>query len=109
MDENKNVLRWGSEELAIPYYSPVDKKAHRYFPDFIAEIQRPDNSVETYVIEVKPKRQTKPPVRKKQKERTYIKECMTYSVNKEKWESAKKVCGKKGWKFIILTEDTILP
>ena len=39
LDENKNVIRWGSEELVIPYYSPVDRKMHKYYPDFIAEIK----------------------------------------------------------------------
>ena len=28
-DENPNVIRWASEEMAIPYFSPVDKKRHR--------------------------------------------------------------------------------
>ena len=52
LDENVNVIRWGSEEMAIPYYSPVDKKMHRYFPDFIAEIKTKDAEKKTYVIEV---------------------------------------------------------
>ena len=43
LDENKNIIRWGSEELAIPYYSPVDKKLHRYYPDFLVEKRNPDN------------------------------------------------------------------
>jgi hypothetical protein len=109
MDENKNIIQWGSEEMSIPYYSPVDKKIHKYYPDFIAEVKRPDGNIATFVIEIKPKRQTKPPVRKNKKEKTYIQECITYSINKEKWSSAKKVCEKNGWKFIILTEDTVLP
>ena len=108
LDENTNVIRWGSEEIIIPYYSPVDKKMHRYFPDFIAEIKTPKNGIKTYIIEVKPKKQTKPPI-KKRKTKSYIKECMTYSVNEAKWMSARKYCKKSGWEFIILTEDNILP
>ena len=77
LDENKNIIRWGSEEIAIPYYSPVDKKVHRYYPDFIVEKKTP-NGVETLIIEVKPKKQTMEPERKKKKKSTYIKECMTY-------------------------------
>ena len=38
-DDNPNVIRWASEEIAIPYLSPVDKKRHRYFPDFIVEVK----------------------------------------------------------------------
>ena len=26
--------KWSSEEIVIPYRSPIDKKVHRYFPDF---------------------------------------------------------------------------
>lgn len=109
LDENVNVIRWGSEELAIPYYSPVDKKMHRYYPDFIAEIKSPDGSVRTYVIEVKPKKQTKAPEKKKKQTKSYIRECMTFAVNEAKWKSANEVCEQKGWNFIILTEDDILP
>ena len=109
LDENVNVIRWGSEEMAIPYYSPVDKKMHRYFPDFIAEIKTKDAEIKTYVIEVKPKKQTKAPEKKKKQTKSYIKECMTFAVNEAKWKSANKVCRQKGWDFIILTEDDILP
>ena len=109
LDENVNVIRWGSEEMAIPYYSPVDKKMHRYFPDFIAEIKTKDAEIKTYVIEVKPKKQTKAQEKKKKQTKSYIKECMTFAVNEAKWKSANKVCRQKGWDFIILTEDDILP
>ena len=109
LDYNKNVITWGSEEVIIPYYSPVDKKNHRYFPDFIAEIKTNNGDIKTYIIEVKPKKQTIPPPKKKKSTRSYIKECLTYSVNEAKWKSAKKYCKQKGWNFIILTEDTILP
>jgi len=109
LDHNSNVIRWGSEELIVPYYSPIDKKLHRYYPDFIAEIKKPNGLIQTYVIEVKPKKQTKPPKKKIKTNKTYIQECITYTVNEAKWVSAKKMCDNEGWKFIILTEDTILP
>ena len=109
MDENKNILRWGSEEIKIPYYSPIDKKMHNYYPDFIAEIKKPCGIVQTYIIEVKPKRQTKAPIKKRQKKKTFMQECLTYTINQKKWDAAEKVCNKKGWNFLILTEDTILP
>jgi len=109
LDENINVIRWGSEELVIPYYSPVDKKNHRYYPDFIAEIKDNNGNIKTYVIEVKPKKQTKPPKKPKRQTKSYIRECMTYTINEAKWKSANKLCKKEGWEFIILTEDNILP
>ena len=35
LDEDPNVISWGSEEIIIPYRSPIDNKIHRYFVDFI--------------------------------------------------------------------------
>ena len=29
-DRNDSVLKWSSEELAIPYVSPIDNRVHRY-------------------------------------------------------------------------------
>ena len=38
-DLNENILEWGSEEIIIPYRSPVDGKVHRYFPDFYIKVR----------------------------------------------------------------------
>ena len=92
-----------SEELVIPYRSPVDNKMHRYFPDFIAKMRQKDGSVMTYVIEVKPDAQTKMPVQKKKTKR-FIQEAATYAVNQEKWRAADIFCQEHGWKFLVLTE-----
>ena len=32
-DDNKNVLKWSSEDIVVPYISPVDGRMHRYFVD----------------------------------------------------------------------------
>jgi hypothetical protein len=103
LDEHPNVVWWASEELPIPYKSPLDNKIHRYFPDFIAKIKQKDGSVMTYIIEVKPLEQTKMPVQKKKTQR-YIREAATYVVNQEKWKAADIFCQEHGWKFMIMTE-----
>jgi hypothetical protein len=103
LDEHPNVVWWASEELPIPYKSPLDNKIHRYFPDFIAKIKQKDGSVMTYIIEVKPIEQTKMPVQKKKTQR-YIREAATYVVNQEKWKAADIFCQEHGWKFMIMTE-----
>jgi hypothetical protein len=103
LDENPNIIWWGSEELPIPYYSPIDKKKHRYFPDFIAKIRKSDGKVMTYIIEVKPEKQTRPPTQKR-KTKTFIQEAMTYEVNKAKWHAAEEFCKDHGWQFLVLTE-----
>jgi hypothetical protein len=103
LDENPNIIWWGSEELPIPYISPIDKRKHRYFPDFIAKIRKNDGKVMTYIIEVKPEKQTKPPTQKR-KTKTFIQESMTYEVNKAKWYAAEEFCKDHGWQFLVLTE-----
>ena len=108
LDENVNILKWGSEELSIPYYSPMDKKNHKYFPDFVAKIRNNDKSTKTIIIEVKPKKQKQPPKKPKRKTKNYINECVTYTVNEAKWDAANKFCKNRDWDFIILTEDDIL-
>jgi len=57
LDDNPAVVWWASEELFIPYKSPVDQKVHRYFPDFIARIRQANGEI-TVVMEVKPFKQT---------------------------------------------------
>jgi len=103
LDENPNIIWWGSEELPIPYLSPIDKKKHRYFPDFIAKIRKNDGKVMTYIIEVKPEKQTKPPTQKR-KTKTFLQESATYEINKAKWYAAEEFCKDHGWQFLILTE-----
>jgi hypothetical protein len=103
LDEHPSVIWWASEELPIPYKSPLDNKMHRYFPDFIAKIKQKDGTVMTYIIEVKPFEQTKMPVQKKKTKR-YLKEAATYVVNQEKWKAADIFCQEHGWKFMIMTE-----
>ena len=61
-DNNNAVLEWGSEEVIIPYRSPWDGKIHRYFPDFYMKVKQSNGTTKKFIIEVKPKYQTKPPV-----------------------------------------------
>lgn len=103
LDDNPNVIWWGSEELPIPYFNPIDKRKHRYFPDFIAKMRKSDGTVMTYVIEVKPEKQTQPPTQKR-KTKTYLQEAVTYEINKAKWYAAEEFCKDHGWQFQILTE-----
>ena len=105
-DRDPSVLWWASEELVIPYISPVDNRKHRYFPDFIAKMKRKDGTVMTYVIEVKPKKQTQKPVQKRKTQR-FIQEAATYAVNQMKWKAAEEFCHEHGWKFQIITEDEL--
>lgn len=106
LDENINVLRWSSEELNIPYVSPIDNKIHMYYPDFLFEVKK-NNLVETIVVEIKPEKQTKEPFKGQKSNRTFVTEMVQYQINTSKWESAKNFCNKNGWKFMILTEKNL--
>jgi hypothetical protein len=102
-DDNPNIIWWSSEELAIPYYSPVDQRMHRYFPDFIIKVKRKDDTIMTYVVEVKPEAQTKKPTQKR-KTKNFLRESITYVVNQMKWKAADEFCHAHGWQFKIVTE-----
>lgn len=107
LDQDTNIISWSSEEYFIPYISPLDGKYHRYFVDLLIERKIDNNTTEVVLIEIKPKSQTIPPVKKKSEKR-YLKETIEYNINQAKWDAAKKIANKKGWKFEILTEIDIL-
>lgn len=103
-DQNPNVLNWSSEEIIIPYKSPIDGKWHRYFPDFVIRVRNKYNQTETYVIEVKPYKETKEPEIKKRITKQYLYEVQTWGINSAKWNAAKEFCDDRKWKFKIITE-----
>ena len=102
-DLNESILEWGSEEFWIPYRAP-DGKVRRYFPDFIIKVKENNGDVKTYVIEVKPKKQTRPPKKKKNVTKSYLYECKTYAVNQAKWKAANEWCEDRRIEFKIITE-----
>jgi len=104
LDEHTNVLRWASEEIIIPYISPVDNRPHRYFPDFYVEAKSADNTIKKMLLEVKPKAQSVPPKAQARRTKRYLSEVMTYGVNQAKWNAAKDFCIDKGWEFKVITE-----
>jgi len=101
-DDTSAVLHWASEEFHIPYVSPVDGRAHRYFPDFYLEVSG-KTGLQTMVIEIKPDHQTTMP-KKRKETRRYITEVATVAVNHAKWQAAEAFCKARGWKFMVLTE-----
>jgi hypothetical protein len=64
-------------------------------------------TIKTYVIEVKPKKQTTPPKRSKRQTKSYIYECKTYAVNQAKWKAAVEFCEDRRIQFKIITEDEL--
>ena len=103
-DKNESILEWASEEIAIPYRSPVDNRVHRYFPDFYMKVKETNGKIKNYVIEVKPAKQTIPPKKPKRQTKGYIREAYEYAKNQAKWKMAKEFCADRQWEFKVVTE-----
>ena len=99
-DLNQDILYWASEELPVRYYNPLDKKYHRYFPDFVVKTVNNDK----YMIEIKPSRQVVKPKPPKKKTKSYMRESFEYIKNQAKWQAAKSYCDDNGMKFKLITE-----
>jgi hypothetical protein len=103
-DNNPNVLEWGSENIIVPYKSPVDNKIHRYYVDNFLALKEGDK-IKKYLVEIKPSSQTLPPKHSnRKKKQTILYENMQYAINQAKWEAARNFAIKKDCEFIILTE-----
>ena len=98
-DSSNNILEWCSEEIALPYRSPIDNRVHRYFPDFYIKVRESTGIIKKYIIEVKPKKQTLEPIPQKRKTKSYIYEVYEYAKNQAKWEAARE--------FKIITENEL--
>ena len=103
-DNNENVLEWGSEEIVIPYISPLDSRVHRYFPDFYVRARTKTGGIQKFIIEIKPLKRTEPPKKQRRRTKKYITEVTTYAVNDAKWKAANEYCKDRRWQFKILTE-----
>ena len=106
-DRNVNILEWGSEEIAIPYRSPIDNKVHRYFPDFYVKLKETTGKIKKYIIEVKPKKQLKPPKKPNRQTKSYLYETYEYARNQAKWKAATEYCKDRLYVFKVMTDDEL--
>ena len=103
-DMNPSVKRWASEEIVVPYVSPMDNLLHRYFVDFFIEVENKEGKMKKYLVEVKPYRYTQPPTPPKRKTQRFISEVKQWGVNNAKWDAAKRFASQRGWEFMLVTE-----
>ena len=103
-DLNENILEWGSEEIVLPYRSPVDGRVHRYFPDFYIKVKESTGRIKKMIIEIKPKRQCSPPSKPKKQTKGYLREAYEYAKNQAKWEATSEWCKDRGYIFKVFTE-----
>ena len=70
-DMNNSIISWASEEFSIPYVSPKDNRVHKYYPDYLIKVKEKNDMIKTYVVEVKPYKQTRPPKTPKRKTKSF--------------------------------------
>lgn len=105
LDTKPDVIAWSSEEIIVPYKSPIDGKFHRYFVDFYVQVKTKDGTLKSFLWEVKPLKQATEPKQKKRITKQYINEVTTWGINQAKWKAATEYCRDRGWEFKILTEE----
>jgi hypothetical protein len=108
-DHSPTVIKYSSEPVGIPYYSPLDKRGHTYYIDFYVVTKDNDSREQSWLIEVKPDKYTKPPTapaRMTDKQTaSYVYAAKQYIVNQAKFEAAKEFASVRGLKFGIITEN----
>jgi hypothetical protein len=97
-DNNKNILKWASESISIPYRHPYTSKMTNYIPDFFVVYVNNTNKQYAEVIEVKPRSQTLMAEAKSKGDQQQV------IINTAKWQACKAYCAQHGFTFRIITE-----
>lgn len=122
LDNNSSIIKWGSECLRIPYQmthfdnGDTKVKEHSYYPDFYYEMRSSSGELRQVVVEVKPMKEYKMvqqlnegklevPQNGAKKLKNFEYDLKMAYKNKQKWETMIKWCNKKGYEFIIITEE----
>jgi len=100
-DSRADVLRWNSEEIAIPYLSPADNKVHLYYPDFYVELLDKDNVLQKFIVEVKPLHESEEKFAKGDRAKASL------EINNAKWAAAAIYCETRGYKFKTITQRSL--
>lgn len=126
LDSSEKVKKWGAECIKVPYQlthyeknGDINLKSHNYYPDFYYELESNNGEIRKIIVEVKPKSDyndvilleqkrfevPKDPTLKKLKNIEY--RLKMAQKNMKKWETMINFCDKKGWNFIVITEETL--
>ncbi len=115
-DINPNITKWSSEPCAIPYWSPIDKKEHKYYVDYYIQVKKANDVLENWFIEIKPENQYDLKKRPKEptgnltekKIRSYNEKLKTWITNRAKFEAATRFAEARGYKFGAINESFIM-
>lgn len=103
LDINGKVKSWSSENVVVPYVSPIDNKVHRYIIDFMIE-----TTAGVFLVEVKPQKECMPPKTGKGRRKQLVEaEARTYAQNTAKWQAAEQYANSMGYKFQVWDEVTL--
>lgn len=119
LDNNESIRSWSSEYIKIPYEKTEyvnetqmwETTKHTYYPDFYYELVRSDGTVTKVVAEVKPSSETREPkipqnpTAKQLKNFEYA--LKMWNKNLSKWKYMIEWCERKGFEFIIITEERL--
>lgn len=100
-DAHPNIHKWASENVRIPYRSPLDGKYHNYVPDFMIQYTDKNGSTHVELIEIKPANQTTMENATNSRNQTQV------ALNAAKWTAAQEWCKRKGIRFKVVNEDQI--
>lgn len=97
-DENKGIIRWGSEILQILYKDPLRNKMAFYFPDFYVEYIDSNKKIKKVLIEIKPLKEAVLSEAKSKNDKLMV------AKNSMKWKAAIEFCKKRDIEFKIMHE-----
>jgi len=101
-DNNKSVIAWASESMAIPYKNPLTGKPSMYVPDFFVMYEDKNGVQKAEVVEIKPKKQSLIESRV-----ASAKDRIVVAINHAKWTAATAYCKQQGLTFRVITEDDL--
>ncbi len=121
LDNNPNVLKWGSECLEIPYYNVVKRSQSIYLPDIFCTLRQTSGEMKQFLVEIKPFKMCarpnnpKPPkivtaktlAKYEKAKKRHESDLATYLVNAYKWEAAMAWCNRHRVTFIQATEQNV--
>ena len=101
-DNNKSVLKWASESIAIPYMNPITGKRSNYIPDFFIVYENKFGKQVAEMVEIKPKKQSLI-----ESKVASARDKIIVAINHAKWASAVAYCKHHGYTFRVITENEL--
>ena len=101
---NNSIISWASEEFSIPYVSPKDNRVHKYYPDYLIKVKEKNDKIKTYVVEVKPYKQTRPPKPKVAKQNHILLSVLPMQSIKQSGKLQNEFCEDHRIEFKVVTE-----